>query len=504
MKINFTPPFISLLALLLTGLLVWGCEETIEPETFGSINGQVTYSSNDEPVENASITTNPPTEALLTTEEGTFQINRVPTGTVSLSIKKSGYKTETLNITVREGQTTQAFVKLSKSEGGNSAPLAPGEPVPPTGSLDQPTNLTLGWSPATDPEGDSIRYDIILYESDSTNGQLVAQDVFDTTYMVENLRFNTAYYWQVIAKDSSDHLTTGPVWSFKTGPYPQNRLLFARDLGANYEIFSTDTSQEAGELRLTNLPSREWRPLLSPINDRVAFSSNAEVENHIYTMTPKGNDLFRVTTLPIAGYHNNGLGFCWSPDGGELLYSHYDMLYKTHRGGFNLRPVAQAPEGMHWRECDWTAQDGGKIVAMAIGSNIYNAGIYLMDADGSNMIQIVGNEPGGLGGPSFSVDGQKVLFTRDISGFESAQGDGRQLDSHIFLLDLNTNEVTDLSGNKPAGTNDLFPRFSANGAKIVFANRSNDGSGNSDVYIMDADGSGRVLVAENGTTPSWD
>lgn len=221
-------------------------------------------------------------------------------------------------------------------------------------------------------------------------------------------------------------------------------------------------------------------------------------------MSREGDNVSRVTTLPVAGYHNNGLGYTWSPDGGEFLYSHYNMLYKVHRGGFNLRPIAQAPAGLHWREVDWTAQNGGKIAALAIGPNIYDAAIYLMNANGTDTTRIVNNEAGALGGPVFSIDGQKIIFTKDVSGFESVSGDGRQLDSHIFMLNLTTNELTDLSEDKPNGSNDLLPRFSPNGAQIIFVNRSNDGLGNSNIYTMDVDGANRALVIENGTTPSWE
>ena len=503
MLIHKKIPFFGLFTLLLAGMLTSGCEETVEPEIFGTITGQVLYAQSQEPVAGAGITTNPPTEALLTSEDGTFVINNAPVGNVTVTIKKPGYKTESRSIRVREGQTTQVFADLSTEEKGNLPPLAPREPVPATDSRDQPVNLTLKWAPASDPEGDSLRYDIILFEGDSTSGTLAAQNIFDTTYTLTNLRHNTAYYWQVVTKDSSDNTTLGPVWAFKTTPYPLNRILFARDIGANHEIFSTDTTDGSSTLRLTSLGSREWRPLLSPLRDRIAFTSNASVETHIYTMDPEGKDLAKITTLPVAGYHNNGLGYTWSPDGGEFLYSHYDMLYKVHRSGFNLRPVAQAPAGMHWREVDWTAQNGGRIVALAIGKSIYNTAIYLMNADGSDTVRLVDDLPGSLGGPVFSVDGKSVLYTRDVSEFESALLDGRQLNSHIFLLNLETGSLTDLSGDKPDGTNDLMPRFSANGAKIIFVNSSNDGSGDPDVYIMDSNGSNRQLIEENGTTPSW-
>lgn len=497
--------YLAIFSILIAGLFFTSCEETIEPETFGSIRGRVTYAATGEPVAGASITTNPATEAILTNADGTFYLPTVPTGNVTVNIKKADFKTESPAVMVKEDQTTQVISVLSPSDGSgsNAAPAIPAGASPENGATGLGTSLQLNWFPATDPDGDSLRYDILLYESDSTNGRLVAENVFDTTYTLENLRYNTAYYWQIIAKDSSDHLTPGPVWSFKTVSFPDNRFLFARNLGANYDIFSGDLS--AGNIqKLTGLPSREWRPLLSPQEDLISFTSNAEVETHIYTMTREGGDVFQVTSLPVAGYHNNGLGYTWSPDGGEFLYSHYDMLYKINRAGYNLRPVAQAPLGFHWRDVDWTAQNGGKIAALAIGENIYDSRIYLMNADGSDTVQIVSNEAGMLGGPVFSIDGTKILFTKDVSGFESVAGDGRQLDSRIFLLNLLSGELTDLSSGKDDGTNDLMPRFSPDGSKIIFVNASNDDSGTPDIYTMSIGGSERELLIEDGITPAWE
>ena len=498
--------YLAIFSILLTGLFFTSCEDTIEPETYGSIRGRVTYAATGEPVVGASITTNPATEAIVTDADGTFYLPSVPTGTVTVNIKKADYKTESPAVMVKEGQTTQVLSVLSPTEASNlnSAPEIPVGVSPENGAAGLGTSLQLNWFPATDPDGDSLRYDILLYESDSTNGRLVAENVFDTTYTLENLRYNTAYYWQIIAEDSSDHLTPGPVWSFKTVSFPDNRFLFSRNLGANYEIFSSDLS--AGNTqRLTGLPSREWRPLLSPLRDLIAFTSNANVETQIYTMNREGDEVYQVTTKPVAGYHNNGLGYTWSPDGGEFLYSHYDMLYKINRAGYDLQPVAQAPAGFHWRDVDWTAQNGGKIAALAIGADIYDSRIYLLNADGTDTVQIVSNEPGMLGGPVFSIDGTKILFTKDVSGFESVAGDGRQLNSHIFLLNLINGELTDLSeSGKEDGTNDLMPRFSPDGAKIVFVNASNDGSGTPNIYTMNIDGSERELLLEDGVTPSWE
>ncbi len=88
----------------------------------------------------------------------------------------------------------------------------------------------------------------------------------------------------------------------------------------------------------------------------------------------------------------------------------------------------------------------------------YDSEIYTMDADGSNMTLVVDSLPGTVSAPTWSIDGNSILYTHDISGFESP--DGRQLDSRIFLKSLIDPTLIDLSLTKTqAQTMDLIQRI---------------------------------------------
>lgn len=502
---NFKPLFLQSLAFLCL-LFCISCEDTIDPVFEGAVSGTVVNRSG-EPLVNVSITTEPATEAILTDSSGNFTINRVPQGEYTITARKEEYKTETLRVRVRSNETSRAdFIMGTGSGSGGSA--APHNPNPSDTSDEQGTDITLAWSAPSDDE--ELLYDVILYDAEGL-GQTVATGISDTSITVEQLAYNTTYFWQVNSYISPDNQQKGPVWSFKTIELPQNLIFFSRNVNGNFNIYSQRLNDESEPLPIIREGGHEMYPMLSPNRSRLAYSSNQDGEWHIYRADNQGNNRQRVTSLPIAGYHNNGRGFAWSPDGGRFLYSHYDRLYKIDENGSNLELVATAPEGRHWREVDWTAQNGGKIVALAIGTNVFDSEIYIMDADGSNMTLLVENEPGQLGSPKFSVDGRRIVFTKDVSGFESELGENRQLDSRIFLMELATGTISDLSGSrsgnndyqKPNGSNDLMPSFSPNGAVVVFVNVSNDGLTPPDIYTFNIDGTGRQLVVENGTTPSW-
>ena len=111
---------------------------------------------------------------------------------------------------------------------------------------------------------------------------------------------------------------------------------------------------------------------------------------------------------------------------------------------------------------------------------------------------------GAAGGINFTINGSSLLYTRDISEYESSNY--RLLNSHIFLYEFATAEVTDLSEGKADGTNDLDPRLSPNEAEIIFVNTSNDGISTKTIYkIPFSEGSTtRTALFENATMPDWE
>jgi len=108
--------FILLINIFAT-LLTFGCskdENPSQPQN-GSIQGKVTNSTDSAPVIGASVQTTPPTSVVSTNSNGDFIINDVPTGIYSLTVIKSGFATNSVNISVVSGKTTNANVQLNPS-----------------------------------------------------------------------------------------------------------------------------------------------------------------------------------------------------------------------------------------------------------------------------------------------------------------------------------------------------------------------------------------------------
>ena len=494
-----------LLILLLIGIT--SCNEnTVEPVLYGSISGIVYGPDSKTVISGASVSTTPATSATVTGTDGKFSITNVPIGNYSISVSKTGYNSTTVSVAVTNDQTVEAVVVLS--QGSNFTPGIPANPSPRDQSVNQPVSLTLSWhnTVKTGFGTDTTHFDVFLSESGSVNKKKIASNIIDTSITVSNLKFNMTYFWQVTAKGSDTLKANSDIWSFTTMPVPDNSIVFSRIYNGNYQIFSSDTGG-VNLVQLTSNNFRNWWPRFNPKHNKIAFVSNSAIDPQIFTINRDGSNLFQVTTVSVTGYGNNGIGFSWAPNGYNILYSHNDKLYRIGSDGSGLTVIATAPAGRNFRECAYSP-DGNKIVVLTVGANVYDSEIYTMNSDGSNMTLLVANLPGATGSPSFSIDGSKILYTHDASGYQG--NDGRMLDSHIFEININTGSTVDLSivnqsnqNNKQSGTNDLDPRYSPNGGYIIFENGSNVLNSTHDIWVMNVNGDNRTKIISNGIMPDW-
>lgn len=470
-------------------------ENTVDPVFYGSLQGTVTYKSSGLPASGVEITTTPVTTTVVTDAEGKFTLTDIPAAEYTVDAKFDGYKNATAKVLVTRDNTVTADLQL---EADASAPASPVAATPAHGAENIERSITLRWS-VDERNDDPIKFDVVLYESNQSTPLIDLEDYADTVINVTDLKFNTTYFWQVNAVNSAGSVTYGQLWTFRTRPFPDNRFLFSSQRDGNYEIYSSDDTGD-NLVRLTFSDKDQVYPKFSSDRSSIAYAENTDLSYHIYIMDRDGSSPVKVTTLPIAGYHNDGRGFCWSPDNGKLLYSHYDKLYTIDRNGSNLTLIATATGGRNFRSCDWTAS-GNKIVVETVGVLPYQTEFRLIDLDDASNVEIIGDEPGMVQSPSFSIDGNSILFTHDVSAFESETG--RQLDSRPFVYNITTTNRTDLSKDKIAGTNDLHPRYAPDGSKIIFENRSNDGTGVPAVYLFDIAKNQRVKLFDNAGMPDW-
>ena len=122
-------------------------------------------------------------------------------------------------------------------------------------------------------------------------------------------------------------------------------------------------------------------------------------------------------------------------------------------------------------------------VRIAFFSNGGEGEIYVMNADGSDQINLT-NNPADDQQPAWSPDGTRIAFV----SYRDGEGE-------VYVMNADGTGLTNLS-NDPAG--DHAPVWSPDGSRIAFVSRRD---GNAEIYVVDADGTGATNLTNN---PVWD
>lgn len=142
----------------------------------------------------------------------------------------------------------------------------------------------------------------------------------------------------------------------------------------------------------------------------------------------------------------------------------------------------------------WSPDDAHIVYAAPGENDFYD--LWMMDADGSNKVNLTNTPDRHEMRPHFHPDGDRLVFTGLQAGAEWGERE-----SDLYVLDLPTRErrqVTMLDGQETR------PEFSPDGSRIVFSHRHGDM--NYDIYTISADGQDlRQLThhPESDHMPHW-
>jgi TolB protein len=438
---------------------------------------------------------------VLTDSQGRFSFDEIEAGTYTIRAEKTGLTSAAETVTILENKESAVIVTMSEKVVNNTPPSSPLAISPTNGATDLSTSFQLKWS-ASDVDGDALTFDVITFHSAQGPGLLVAEGISDTIFQLENLKYGTTCFWQVVAYDGEAEPVYSKVWSFTTKDFPSHPFVFAKVASGKFDVFAAQNASLTIPLyQLTGLPGSNFRPRISPQGDKVAFLNNNFINTQIYVMKRDGTDPKLVPApVPIDGEDMFQLDFSWSPDGTKLLYMNENRLYKINLDGSGFELFAELPVGEEFVEVDW-APVTNKVAARTVGNQPFIGRILLYNSSGSLEQVIVPDLPGNIGGPAFSIDGGSILYTHDVDGLETS--DGRQLNAHVFLKNIATGTTTDLSVDKPSGFNDLDPKFSPNGAQLIFVEVSNAPNSPKNILLMSSQGQGRLTMFQNAEMPDW-
>lgn len=457
-------------------------EGTIGLKEFGNITGRVVKKETFEAIENAKVTLSRTNNTVFTDANGNFKFDNVEAKDYSVEAQKEGYLNKFEGVVVTKDNTVNVVLEMDISTANNRPPSKPELQSPTDNQQNIDSKVELQWA-STDPDNDTLKYTIKV-TNDFNDEEIVINDYTETKYELENLKYGAKYYWQVTVNDGVNSDVLSETFTFVTKDFPDNRYFYTKNENGNNVIYSasynaTDEVAE-NEYKLTDSNLNSWRPRKNNASNLIAFLRTDNNQTHIYTMKLNGEGVTKVTSsVPVSAFNLNEVDFSWSSDGSKIIYPSFDKLYKINKDGTGLQMMYQTTDGSLITECDWS-DDGSKIALKTNNSDGYNAKIYVIDMSGNILSTILSGMTGAAGGLNFSATGNKLLYTRDISGFESTNY--RQLNTQIFLYDITAATSVNLSTDKPDGTNDLDVRFSPNEAEVIFMNTSNDGISQKNIW----------------------
>ncbi|AZI68041.1 hypothetical protein EIB71_10340 [Kaistella daneshvariae] len=492
----------KILFFLIVAFSVSSCsEDLVDVVQTGTLKGVAIKKGTNQPLKNVKIFTTPSTETVFTKEDGTFVIENVPLGDYSVRAEISGYITSFQGVSLKSNmQVVSVVFELSDDKSLNTAPTIPTLISPIDNATDQPLAVELTWDSSDADSLDVLKYRLVV-KNDYDDKVIEVKDLTEKHYFLEDLKFGVNYYWQVSVSDSINSPVNSEVFRFKTSSTPKNRIHYVKKENGNYIIISSDESNKNFKFTASNTNS--WRPRMNQNARLIAFLRTVGGNAHLFTANPDGSNQVQATAVPVAGFDNAHLDYAWSKNGKEFMYGNFTKLYRVNKDGSGLQLVYTTPDGSFISECDWS-YDGSKIALKTNDAEGYHSKLYIIDLLGNTIKTIVQDVRGAAGGLNFSIDGNLLLYTYDISGHQ--EENYRQLNSHIFIYNLTSDEIQDISSlsGKPDGSNDLDPRFSPNDAEVIFVNTSNDGISTKTIYKITIENNERTALFPDAEMPDWE
>jgi Tol biopolymer transport system component len=264
-------------------------------------------------------------------------------------------------------------------------------------------------------------------------------------------------------------------------------LVYQRGEGDESEIWVMDLST-CKSRRLTDNDVLDEYPRWSPDGTEIAFYSDRDGTRQIYIMSADGEGARKLT-----GNFPMNEDPTWAPDGKRLCFwaepseKGPENLFIINRDGSAMINITNSKRGTR-RVPDWSP-DGKRITFTS--NRFLNHQIYVGDVKGTTEKRLTSN-PRGTCRSRWSPDGKRLAY--------SDAGYSLRKNVDIWEMDPDGANKKRLTEHR---ANDYDVAYSPDGKKIIF---SSNRSGNYELYVMDRDGSNETrLTYYEGYTrfPDW-
>jgi Tol biopolymer transport system component len=268
-------------------------------------------------------------------------------------------------------------------------------------------------------------------------------------------------------------------------PSSNGKIAFASYVDGDYDIYVMDADGSNVQNLTTAFdepfPSDccdDTSPAWSPDGTKIAFSSSRDGVNgnQVYVMDADGSNQVRLT----APEEGQNFGPAWSPDGTQIAFTSdrgpdWDV-FTMNADGSGQTDVTSPNQTLEYMDFQpqWSP-DGSKLIFTGVRDGAYE--ILQTNPDGTGEVNLTGDDDPPYSFiseyASYRPDGSKIVFHRQVNNGSN--------DWDLVVMDPDGSNKVEVLGDDTY--EDLFPRWSADGNQILF--QSNRSFGSEDVYAID-------------------
>jgi Tol biopolymer transport system component len=287
--------------------------------------------------------------------------------------------------------------------------------------------------------------------------------------------------------DSGDPEAPAPALRNRCEPLdslPAGTIAFSRygDDGSGIYVMGPDGSNVRC---LVDTPGEDTYPTWSPDGSSIAFSSDLDGDNDLYVVDADGTALVRVTNGEGNEYRP-----VWAPDGLRIAFTTSESdegpfsVDIVDRDGSDRRTLIATGDRFLYVELAAWSPDGRTLVIGGDGGTLDTEGsgydLFAFSPEGTDLRPLAGGPGDFGGGATFSPDGSRLVFQADLDG------------GCIYTMNADGTGLERITSGCAEG---FELTWSPDGTRIAFAGGPH---GPADAYVMNADGTNRVLIDDTG------